>query len=152
MQGKKDNLLNILLRTSLWISLLYLLNKQGLKFGIEFGFALLLGELSLRLELIRVIKFGKLFLELKSLKRELYADINTVKKIALRLSNATAYSLSRVGRFAPKDLHQKTKSERQMLYKLLKDLNISEGKIKDTLKTLDDIIKLDAKKDNNSKS
>ena len=126
-------------RLILWLTCLFLLYKKSLN-GIDFGFALILGEIALNLDLIEVLKFGSNYIKLNQLKKEIYASINTVKELAMEMSKVTSYALSRIGKFAPTDLNERLVKERIVLFNLLKKLNISNEQIDEILFDLDNSI------------
>jgi len=91
--------------------------------------------------------FRVLLSKAEEIKKDIYAKIETVKKIGEKTAELAAFSVSRVGRFASPDLQKEMLQGREQIREILKEIDSKEDDIDRILSQINNMVLRDLKGD-----
>ena len=135
------------------VLIIYLLNigKIGsIEFTTLFICIILAGLAWYRVDSLKEIDIKNMRLVLEQVKearRDVYAKVETVKKIGENLADLPAFSVSRIGRFASDDLQIKMLEGRDRVKEVLQEIGSDQEKIDKISSQIEEIVLSDLKQD-----
>lgn len=135
------------------VLIIYLLNigKIGsIEFTVLFICIILAGLAWYRVDSLKEIDIKNMRLVLEQVKearRDVYAKVETVKKIGENLADLTAFSVSRIGRYPSNDLQIKMLEGRDRVKEVLQEIGSDQKKIDKVSSQIEDVILGDFKQD-----
>lgn len=129
----------------------YLLNVGKIGSGAFvclFIVILLAGLAWYRVDSLKEIDFKNVKLVLDQVneaRQDVYAKVETVKKIGEKLADLTAFSVSRVGRWASEDLQKEMLEERDKIKEVLREIGSDQKKIDKVSGQIEDMVLNDLK-------
>jgi len=130
---------------------IYLLNigKLGSGAFVTLVAILFLSGLALhgfdRLKELDIKNLRLILAEAKDIRKDIYAKVETVKKIGEKTAELAAFSVARVGRFASPDLQKEMIQGREQIREILEEIDSKEDDIDRILSQIDNMVLRDLK-------
>lgn len=107
--------------------------------------------LSDRLKELDIKNLRLILAEVHEVKKDIYAKAETVKKLGEELADLTAFNVTSVGRFAPKDLKEKMLEARDKIKKILQEIGSDKIKVEQISSQINDMVLRDLKREVHSR-